>query len=42
MLHTGNETRNSGDNTEGTTKTANNKICSWRYYMEISPALPEI
>jgi hypothetical protein len=29
MLHTGNETRNLGGNTEGTTKTANNKICSW-------------
>jgi len=31
-----------GGNTEVTTKTANNKICSWIYYRAISPIMPEI
>ena len=39
MLHTGNETRNSGGNTLGTSKTTNNNICSCDVLYGNSPDL---
>lgn len=42
LLHTGNETGEfMGSNSDGTTKTANNKICSSGDYTIIPLVLPE-